>query len=288
MQKKGGNKQPLRPYIYLSEDTSKLMTYFTQRQEDNEKTDFEIYVRKDLDDSDQVAWLPWRRVTRLPPILTSCSAHNYLFSPSFERYIDFDFTDMQIIIRRTEDDEKTMTIPGSMFSLCHGERKSMEDIIEVSTRIMMSAENQVRILNRDNLDVILEFSEADQHLEIRSFVAVDNLTGHKTKKHIFLDKQYEGVTDILNKLVRQNAEFKQNVEHFRVKQPDPQKLSLFMYEQMYSVDVFQNQHFSSLMSFTILDWLVVQLLADKNSSIDFDAIDEKQLIVTCFNIFPRF
>jgi hypothetical protein len=61
---------------------------------------------------------------------------------------------------------------------------------------------------------------------------------------------------MLTKLVRQNAEFKQSIEHFRVEVQDRRLINEFMYEQMYSVDVFQQQY-SSLMSFTILDWLVV-------------------------------
>jgi len=132
----------------------------------------------------------------------------------------------------------------------------MEDIGEIGTRIMMCSEHSLRLLNNDNIDVIIEYDEPTQRLNIKSFVAVDNLEGHKTKKHLFKDKQYDGGTEMLTKLVRQNAEFKQSIEHFRVEVQDRRLINEFMYEQMYSVDVFQQQY-SSLMSFTILDWLVV-------------------------------
>jgi hypothetical protein len=38
-------------------------------------------------------------------------------------------------------------------------KKSMEDIGKIGTRIMMCSEHSLRLLNNDNIDVIIEYDE---------------------------------------------------------------------------------------------------------------------------------
>ena len=58
------------------------------------------------------------------------------------------------------------------------------------------------------------------------------------------------------------------------------------YEQMFSVDYSGNDCFALELSFTLLDWIIMERVK-VHKTFDFSNVDEKQLLQMSFNIFPR-
>ena len=57
-------------------------------------------------------------------------------------------------------------------------------------------------------------------------------------------------------------------------------------EKMFTVDYFQSDFFVIDLSFTVLDWSIMnRIITDKTYS--FKNIDDNQRLRMCFNIFPK-
>ena len=65
-----------------------------------------------------------------------------------------------------------------------------------------------------------------------------------------------------------------------------ERLVNMTYEQMFSVDFTHHECFNVELSFTMLDWIIMERII-KDKTFDFANVDEKQLLQMCFNIFPR-
>lgn len=140
--------------MQLSRDKQKLMTYTGQTLDVLGRADFIIYSREDYTNRPkQVKWVPFRRINTLPPFWTTKANLNYVFSPSFSRYADFDFASNQIVVKRMEDDKVVFKLPSTVFNFNLQSRSScLENIRHVAARFMMHDENQIRLLNHDNID----------------------------------------------------------------------------------------------------------------------------------------
>ena len=58
------------------------------------------------------------------------------------------------------------------------------------------------------------------------------------------------------------------------------------YNMMFSVDYDEDEFFSLELSFTCIDWLIMErIISDKTFS--FRNIDDFQRLKMCFNIFPK-
>jgi hypothetical protein len=65
-----------------------------------------------------------------------------------------------------------------------------------------------------------------------------------------------------------------------------------MHQTLQTVDYSEsnpNSQFVSEMSFTILDWQIIEKIVNQGNSNDFnvDCIDRQRLVQLCFNIFPN-
>ena len=99
-----------------------------------------------------------------------CSA-NFLFSPSFEKYIDIDYAEQKFVIRQSKDEAAIGHIPSAMFSVSYkGRDKSEAAIGDLSSRIYFHSENEIRIITKEGLDCIIDYRTH----EIKSAVAVDH------------------------------------------------------------------------------------------------------------------
>ena len=58
------------------------------------------------------------------------------------------------------------------------------------------------------------------------------------------------------------------------------------YEEMFSVDFSNSESFSVSLSFTMLDWRILERIID-DREFDFGNVDMQQILQMCFNVFPR-
>ena len=83
----------MRPYIYFNDDMTKMLVQGS--------TDFNalIYTRSDVSPQNEVKWRILYQIHRYPIILKGLSSANFLFSPSFEKFIDVDFINSEFVIK---------------------------------------------------------------------------------------------------------------------------------------------------------------------------------------------
>ena len=55
---------------------------------------------------------------------------------------------------------------------------------------------------------------------------------------------------------------------------------------MFSVDFSNDESFSAELSFTMLDWRILERIMH-DRAFDFQNVDMKQILQMCFNVFPR-
>ena len=58
------------------------------------------------------------------------------------------------------------------------------------------------------------------------------------------------------------------------------------YEQMFAVEFSNDDSFNVSLSFTMLDWRIMERIIE-DKTFDFANVDEKQILQMCFNVFPR-
>jgi hypothetical protein len=137
--------------------------------------------------------------------LKGACCYNFLFSPNFERFLDFDYEASQIVIRQTKNEQIIQRIPTQLMNLnLLGHIKSIKNISTIGSRIMFNSENEIRVLNQDCLDIKLTFD--DKGFKIKSFVALDNfnLLDH-SDPHVFLERKVLPKDQTLKRLIRKNA-----------------------------------------------------------------------------------
>ena len=88
-----------------------------------------IYSRSDITDENQVKWQILHQIHRYPIALKGLSSANFLFSPSFEKYIDIDWGEAEFVIKQTSDETVIARIPSGMFSISFKGRNKSESAI---------------------------------------------------------------------------------------------------------------------------------------------------------------
>ena len=64
------------------------------------------------------------------------------------------------------------------------------------------------------------------------------------------------------------------------------ELNRLSYESIFSVDYSNDESFSVELSFTMLDWRILERIIN-DRAFDFANVDMKQIMQMCFNVFPR-
>jgi hypothetical protein len=65
-----------------------------------------------------------------------------------------------------------------------------------------------------------------------------------------------------------------------------QKLLKLIYEEVYDVEYSQPDCFAIELSFTILDWTIMERIVD-DKTYDFSNVEQEQRLQMCFNVFPK-
>ena len=146
-------------------------------------------------------------IHRYPVILKHKSTTNFLFSPSFNRYIDIDYFEAEFVIRDAKDEKIVARIPKSMLSVSFkGRNKSEAAISALASRIYFFSEKEIRLVTKEGLDCILEY----ETLKLISATAVDNLDENNFEyPHFYLEKTPYSTANVLQRLMRMYNNIKQ-------------------------------------------------------------------------------
>ena len=234
----------------------------------------------------EVDWQILYQIHRYPTILKGLSSANYLFSPSFERYIDIDFTKAEFVIKSAEKETTIGRIPAGMISIAFkGRNRSEAAIPAMASRIRFHSEKDIEIITKDGLNCILDFNT----LKVQSVASVDNFDREDfSHPHSLLEQTPLAPSDTVCRLMRTCNKIKQLRAHTKaslVSQHSPQltedeinaKLVKITYEQMFSVDYSQRECFAVELSFTILDWIILERVI-KDKTFNVTHVGQEQMI----------
>ena len=119
-----------------------------------------IYSRPEVSDNNEVTWNILHQIHRYPIALKGQSSANFLFSPSFEKYIDIDWIAAEFVIKQSSDETVIGRIPAGMISISFkGRNKSEAAIKAMASRIRFHSETEIQIVTKEGLYCILDFYE---------------------------------------------------------------------------------------------------------------------------------
>lgn len=100
------------------------------------------------------------QIHRYPIALKGQSSANFLFSPSFESFIDVDWVEAEFVIKKTSDEGVLYRIPNGMISISFkGKNKSEAAIQALASRIRFYSETEIQIVTKEGLDCIFDFKQ---------------------------------------------------------------------------------------------------------------------------------
>ena len=154
-----------RPYIYFNADLTRMLVQVSG--------DWSaiIYRRSDIQEKNEVVWVIETRIHRYPIALKGKSSANFLFSPSFDKFIDIDWVKAEFVIKRTSDETVIHRIPHTLLSISFkGRNKSEAAIQAMASRIRFHSETEIQIVTKEGLDCILDF----ETMKVQSAAGIDN------------------------------------------------------------------------------------------------------------------
>ena len=189
-----------------------------------------------------IQWKVLHHIHRYPIMLKHKSCTNFLFSPSFERFIDIDFRTAEFVIRSSKDERVVARIPSGMLSVSFkGKHKSMEAIPALASRICFFSESQIRVMTKEGLDCILDYEK----MILVSATAVDNMSVNDfDHPHFYFEKLPRKRDEVIKRLVRMRNNIKLQRAHMRRRlkydgatdEEADNKIKCQIYEQMFTVD----------------------------------------------------
>ena len=176
----------------------------------------------------QIEWERKATINQFPTVLQGNISANFLFSPDFDRYIDFNSSKKQFIIREVKwfvdgappnQDHvvpKCDVIPKDIINYKgYGEKDPKEIVKYLASRIMFVTDHIIRIITDSGLDCLFDVEKRKEEIKdggfnyrLLSFTKLDN---YKTKtakfnveNHSILEKLPLQIDDVFVRLVRKN------------------------------------------------------------------------------------
>ena len=288
-----------RPYIYFSDDLLRMLVQdqhtfsadVFERDPPEKETPLSKTAGRAAPGSKAVKWRLLHHIHRYPLILKGRCSANFLFSPSFDRYIDIDYENSRFVIRDTGTEQEVGHIPSPMISISYkGRDRSERAIGDLASRIYFYSETEVRLITKEGLDCILDW----QTLEVKSAAAVDNWEVEAfDDRHALLEQTPLETPAVFARLRRTCNRIKQMRAHAEAghrrrgwdDESIQKALAKLTNEAMFAVDYTQPGCFSAELSFTALDLIILEkILLDK--TYDFSNVPSSQRLQMAFNIFP--
>ena len=130
-------------------------------------------------------FVPVKTISQFPRLLMGNNSSSFLFSPNFDRYIDYTQTEKKFIIRnlnyenKQDNSENADTIPIStdiVSTKDYSEKPVKECIQFLASRMMFVDDKIIRIINEQGVDILLEIGcgSNKQEMKLLSFTKVDN------------------------------------------------------------------------------------------------------------------
>ena len=110
-------------------------------------------------------FVPVKTISQFPRLLMGNNSSSFLFSPNFDRYIDYTQTEKKFIIRNLnyennqDNSENADTIPIStdiVSTKDYSEKPVKECIQFLASRMMFVDDKIIRIINEQGVDILLE------------------------------------------------------------------------------------------------------------------------------------
>ena len=288
--------------LYLSKDTTKLMevvnnfiaTIFYRvniddtgksiRSTDQDKA--KLFKKIEEDNGQQVKWKVDFRIKRFPKSLTQATSVPYLFSPNFKYQLEFLYRSRQFIIRETRTQYVYLYIRKDLIKTDLSYLKGEQAIKLIVSRFKWESESRIRIINESNMDCMFAICSTDpedknvnaRYLKLISAVKIDNEFENiyqLSSPHMIDDAVCLETRNVLERLIRINQDYKVSTLH-ALNQKDHHYNLL---SKIYRIDYLQEwgelgSSFDVQMSFTWLDWRIMELIAGE-TAFDVNSIDDE-------------
>jgi hypothetical protein len=105
-------------HIYISANQKRLLEVVNRQA----AIIYEIASSEDVHDHEgkfshiRVSWKKQIYIDRFPQLLQGNASVNFLFSSNFNYYLDFDYANNELLIRKTSDQSRYWTIPSDMLN----------------------------------------------------------------------------------------------------------------------------------------------------------------------------
>ena len=94
-----------------------------------------------------------RRISRFPHDLANITFVNYLFSPNFMFYLDFNKNDKHFVIKKTLDQTDFVRIPNGVMHPGDG-----KDIALVGKKFQWLSNTTIRVINDDGIEKTVDIT----------------------------------------------------------------------------------------------------------------------------------
>ena len=167
------------------------------------------------------------------------NSSSFLFSPNFDRYIDYTQTKKKFIIRNLNFESKQdgskesdgnadiIEISTDIVSTKDYSEKPVKECIQfLASRMMFVCDKVIRIINEQGIDILLEIKKVFENgkesyeLKVLSFTKVDNFQikskDLKPPVHEFREKTPIKLKEVFFRLLRKNQEQKVFQDQFKI------------------------------------------------------------------------
>lgn len=238
----------------------------------------------------RIRWELAHRFTQFPIDIASCTQYPYMFSPSFQCYLDVDRKGKKFLIKDSFTQEVTVVIPKHVMD-CESESH-----IEVASRFAWLDNNSFKIINREGverkIDIVTKFvpatgtrSKVFEEVEFSVIPLFDKSLEMRegSNTHFYFEKSNATVKDTLVRLQTKYQSYKQafELEGCRKLLENRNRINDLeetirgrLYPQLftvdYSLDKFRGRYVADL-SFTFLHWNLMEKM--ETGQITTDKID---------------
>ena len=289
-----------RQFIQEGDEDVAIADSESESEEGNENED-----ENEVDSSfgGEIKWRLRYKITRWPSNLTDRTSVPFMFSPNFKYQIDFDNKRKAIIILKTKKQKEYYRIPEDMINTEWKEAKEGEGLPLIFSRmkwVQDSKENRLHLVNQSNIDCIFEIIEhkepSKRGLKLVSVCKIDNLNTDINKPdspHFFYEPYKLEATHVTERLIRMNQNYKRAMLHaINLKtHEDDDKFVEYMVQHVQKIDYMQSwqdidSYFAIDMSFTWLDWLIIEE-AIRNEKFKMKKVSDQQKLQLSQNVLPN-
>ncbi|CDW87954.1 wd-40 repeat protein [Stylonychia lemnae] len=306
--------------IFKNSDYTKIHISKNREKMFEKVDEFSVFlynkIGNDLDENNlRIKWNLIRRIYDFPHDISKFSDYNYLLSPNFKYYLDFDIS--KNFYKIVSLDQSKSLDSYNQFELNYYLDQGIinphrDDPTQIAKKFMWINDYTFKVINNFGYEKIIQFNNDEQTVTFQKQQMILSDVGKQigyckipmldlkkindTKHyHYYLDYNVQNTDDIEERLMIKYQRYFSAVNE-RLSQKDEHKESKFLTsdefdELMYTIDYSQNNCQDRPiidMSFTYLHWKIVERIESDQIGLDFlKKLPIKDIRLLCLNIFPE-